>query len=107
MDPVTPPHWGDFVKKNLTNAIHVVAPGGHHIITGEGCISQLVAAFIAKGDGKNLDRTCAQNIQPLAIHLPSSAIAKSTDSSAIKGAPETTNHLEKNADKNIGAQEQP
>lgn len=74
VDPVTPPHWGESVKVGLTNATHVIAPGGHHIISGEGCIAQLMAAFIVKGDSKTLDAKCAQNIQPLAIHIPPSAI---------------------------------
>ena len=105
MDPVTPPHWGDFVRKNLTNAVHVVAPGGHHIISGDGCISQLIASFIAKGDGKNLDTKCAKNIQPLAIHLPSSAIEKSKDSSTSKDAPGTEETAVENDEKNLGAKE--
>ena len=74
IDPVTPPHWGEQVKAGLSNATHVIAPGGHHIISGDGCIVQLMAAFIIKGDGKTLDAKCAQNIQPLAIHIPPSAI---------------------------------
>jgi pimeloyl-ACP methyl ester carboxylesterase len=105
MDPVTPPRWGDYVKKNLTNAIHVVAPGGHHIISGDGCISQLIAAFIAKGDGKDLDTKCAQNIQPLAIHLPSSAIEKSKNSPGIKDAPDIVDTHENNDEKHLGAKE--
>ena len=99
MDPVTPPHWGDFVKKNLPNAIHVVAPGGHHIVSGDGCISQLVAAFIEKADAKSLDAACAKNIQPLAIHIPPSAIEKSKDTAV------TDDSVEKN-DKNVEAKEQ-
>jgi pimeloyl-ACP methyl ester carboxylesterase len=70
VDPVTPPRWGELVKAGLANATHVIAPGGHHIISAEGCISQLITAFIVKGDGKELDAQCANNIQPLAIHIP-------------------------------------
>jgi len=97
MDPVTPPHWGDYVAKNLTNATHVVAPGGHHIITGEGCIAQLIAAFITKGDGKSLDTKCAGNIQPLAIHIPTSAIDKSVKAPDLNEAVEgkSDEHIER------------
>lgn len=93
VDPVTPPRWGEQVKAGLSNAIHVIAPGGHHIISGEGCIAQLMAAFIVKGDGKTLDTKCAQNIQPLAIHIPPSAIesASSVQSSNEK---KSTGHKE-------------
>lgn len=69
MDPVTPPHWAERVKKSLSNAAHIIAPGGHHIISQEGCIAQLIAAFIVKGSARDLDGQCANNIQPLAIHL--------------------------------------
>ncbi len=74
VDPVTPPRWAELVKKDLPNAMHIVVPGGHHIVSQEGCVAQLITGFIAKGDAKNLDASCVENIQPLAIHLPVSAI---------------------------------
>jgi hypothetical protein len=74
VDPVTPPHWGNFVAKDLPNATHIVAPGGHHIVTPEGCIAQLITAFIIKGDVKSLDASCAKNIEPLALYIPPSAL---------------------------------
>lgn len=73
MDPVTPPRWGELVRQQLKNSLHLVVPGGHHIVTAEGCISQLITAFIAKGNIQGIDSSCVQNIQPLAIHLPASA----------------------------------
>ena len=90
VDPVTPPHWGESVKAGLPNAIHIIAPGGHHIISGDGCIAQLIAAFIVKGEGKTLDTKCAQNIQPLAIHIPPSATesVSSVQASDVKNSAE-------------------
>jgi pimeloyl-ACP methyl ester carboxylesterase len=79
VDPVTPPYWGEQVKAGLTNLTHIIAPGGHHIVSSEGCIAQLITAFIAKGDAKTLDASCANNIQPLAIYIPPSFMEK-TDS---------------------------
>jgi pimeloyl-ACP methyl ester carboxylesterase len=79
VDPVTPPRWAELVKSGLTNATHIVAPGGHHITTQEGCIAQLMTAFIVKGSGKELDAQCANNIQPLAIHLPPKALDSALD----------------------------
>ena len=70
IDPVTPPQWGELVASGFPNSLQVVAPGGHHIVTQEGCIGQLVALFIAHGDGKNLDTQCVKNIQPLALYIP-------------------------------------
>lgn len=77
VDPVTPPHWAAQVMAGLTNATQVVAPGGHHIITGEGCIAQLIAVFINRGNGQQLEQQCAQQIQPLAIHLPAALTSSS------------------------------
>lgn len=79
MDPVTPPRWAELVKKGLPNAAHVVAPGGHHIVSQDGCIAQLIAAFIVRGSAKGLDSQCANNIQPLAIHLSPLAISKTLE----------------------------
>ena len=84
IDPVTPPYWGEHVKVGLTNLTHIVAPGGHHIVSAEGCLSQLIAAFIAKGDGKTLDANCAKNIQPLAIYIPPSFMEKTDSPETIK-----------------------
>jgi len=82
VDPVTPPRWAELVKKDLKNATHIIVPGGHHIVTQEGCVAQLMTAFIVKGDSKDLDVGCVQNIQPLAIHLPVSAIANTQQTSS-------------------------
>jgi pimeloyl-ACP methyl ester carboxylesterase len=89
-DPVTPPHWAEFVKEGLPNSMHIIVSGGHHIVSQEGCIAQLMAAFIANGNAKNLDTQCAQNIQPLAIHLTVTAIALDANKKNIndKLAPE-------------------
>jgi pimeloyl-ACP methyl ester carboxylesterase len=73
VDPVTPPLWGQLVQQGLPNAVHLIAPGGHHIVTTEGCMSQLVAQFIAKGEAKSLDAQCVNHIKPLAIHMPPQA----------------------------------
>jgi hypothetical protein len=78
-DPVTPPHWAELVKEGFPNATQVVAPGGHHIITQEGCIPQWFGSFIAKGNGKTLDVSCASKIQPLAIHLPPESATENID----------------------------
>jgi pimeloyl-ACP methyl ester carboxylesterase len=85
VDPVTPPHWGETAKTTLPQARHLVAPGGHHIITQEGCTSQLIAQFIAKGEAQSLDGSCIDNIKPLAIHIP----PKSNPEATAEAAPIT------------------
>lgn len=85
VDPVTPPYWGEQVKAGLTNLTHIVAPGGHHIVTSEGCIAQLITAFITTGDGKSLDVSCVKNIQPLAIYIPPSFMENTDSPETNKG----------------------
>ncbi len=84
VDPVTPPYWGEHVKAGLANLTHIVAPGGHHIVSSEGCIAQLITAFITKSDGKTLDTSCAKNIQPLAIYIPPSFMETESSPAMIK-----------------------
>lgn len=90
VDPVTPPRWAETVKIGLPNAMHIVVPGGHHIVSQEGCVAQLMTAFIAKGDAKDLDVSCVQNIQPLAIHLPVAAIARAAQTNSSKSDEQPT-----------------
>ncbi len=97
MDPVTPPSWAELVAKGLPNAKHVIAPGGHHIITSEGCVAQLMTAFIVKGTAKDLDAQCAANIQPLAIHL--SPVAMRNADKQNPGVPGTEKGLNHDSDK--------
>lgn len=93
MDPVTPPRWGELVKQRLKNAEHFVVPGGHHIVTAEGCVAQLITAFIAKANAQPLDASCVKNIQPLAIHLPVSAYATDEESNTASQDDSTTREL--------------
>src|SRR5690606_30710410 len=68
-DPVTPPRWAEEVIKHLPNAKHLIAPGGHHSITRDGCVSQLITLFVHYGNIENLDVSCVKNISPLAPYL--------------------------------------
>src|SRR5690606_13369190 len=68
-DPVTPPRWADLVAGHLSQAKHLVAPGGHHSITRDGCVSQLITLFIHYGNTENLDARCVKDIAPLAPYL--------------------------------------
>lgn len=68
-DPVTPPRWGEKVKENLSQGLHVVVPGGHHFVSGEGCIRQLMTLFIQAGSVTGLDTSCVNNIAPFQPYL--------------------------------------
>lgn len=68
-DPVTPPRWAEQVSEHLSQARHLIAPGGHHSITREGCVAQLIAQFIKQGSATSIDGTCVNKIQPLPPYL--------------------------------------
>lgn len=68
-DPVTPPRWAEQMMQNLDEALHLVAPGGHHSITRDGCIAQLIAHFIHQGKADQLDTDCVKNILPLPPYI--------------------------------------
>ena len=89
VDPVTPPHWGDSIAPGLSQSSHIIAPGGHHLIFQEGCVPQLIAAFIASASAQGLDTHCVERIQPAPLFIaPSSEQKPAPASSASSRAQE-------------------
>lgn len=68
-DPVTPAIWADRVAKNLKNAVHLIAPGGNHGISTEGCTPQIIAQFIERGAMRDVKTDCVAKIKPLPLLL--------------------------------------
>lgn len=62
-DPVTPPEWGEQVKKHLKNARHIVTPGAGHGTSTLGCMPKLVAKFLNEASAAGLDATCVTKQQ--------------------------------------------
>lgn len=60
LDPVTPPDFGERVKKTLSNARHVVAPGASHGVSARGCAAKVIARFIDKASPAELDTACVE-----------------------------------------------
>lgn len=81
-DPVTPSVWGDMVGKNLPNSVHLVAPGGNHGISTEGCTPQIIAQFIERGSMSDVKTDCVARIKPLPLILGADQ-RKSSSSSSI------------------------
>ena len=48
-DPVTGPEWGDVMKGNFLDALHVVVPGAAHNTSFSGCVPDLIARFVERG----------------------------------------------------------
>ena len=65
MDPVTPPKYGAEVARHLPNSRHVIIPEGGHGpfgLTDAGCIDRIAIEFLDKGDAKNLDVSCVDQM---------------------------------------------
>ncbi len=82
VDPVTPKPFAELVLKHLSNAQALEAPGGHHIISIEGCMPQLIAQFIDQASMANINTSCVQKIKPLPLLLGADAAASSSSSAA-------------------------
>ena len=59
-DPVTPPEYGERVARSLTNATHIVIPGGGHA-DSSACKTQLIALFLAAPREKQ-DASCVSEL---------------------------------------------
>ncbi len=57
-DPVTPPRWGEAMARHFPNAYALVVPGAAHNTTFTGCVPDLIAAFLDRGQGGGLDARC-------------------------------------------------
>jgi pimeloyl-ACP methyl ester carboxylesterase len=58
-DPVTPPRWGVAMGRHFPNHRHVVVPGAAHNTSFTGCVPDLIARFIERGEAAALDVSCA------------------------------------------------
>jgi pimeloyl-ACP methyl ester carboxylesterase len=66
MDPVTPPERGEEVASHLPNSRHVVIPHGAHGmdgLTNVECFDKLVLEFLAKGNARDLDTSCVEQLR--------------------------------------------
>lgn len=86
VDPVTPKKFAEAVLQHLSNAQSLEAPGGHHIISIEGCVPQLIAQFIEQASMANINTSCVQKIKPLPLLLGADASGESSSSMATSSA---------------------
>lgn len=68
-DPVTPSRWAVEVAKNFTHAVQLVAPGGNHSVSMEGCAPKIIAQFIELGNANGIKIDCVKSIVPLPLVL--------------------------------------
>jgi pimeloyl-ACP methyl ester carboxylesterase len=62
-DPVTPPRFGDEVKRTLPNSLHMVIPKGSHSGDTGGCQEKVYSEFFREGSVNKLDLSCVEKIQ--------------------------------------------
>lgn len=80
-DPVTPEGWAELVAGNLPNAVRLLAAGGNHGISYEGCVPQIITQFIERGSMQDIKTDCVALIKPLPLVLGASE-RKSSSSAA-------------------------
>lgn len=68
-DPVTPPRWAQEVARHLPNSLQLVAQGGNHSISMEGCLPKIIAQFIELASVNKLNTSCVNDIKPLPLVL--------------------------------------
>ena len=58
LDPVTPPPFGEEVKRTLSNSLHLVAKNVGHGVSSRGCAPKLIKKFIESASVAGLDGNC-------------------------------------------------
>jgi pimeloyl-ACP methyl ester carboxylesterase len=58
LDPVTPSVHGEEVKKNLSNALHLIAPNAGHGVSSRGCAPKLIKKFFETASVAGIDGEC-------------------------------------------------
>jgi pimeloyl-ACP methyl ester carboxylesterase len=67
MDPVTPPKYGEEIARHLPNSGHIIIPQAAHGVDGltdPDCIDRIAIEFLDKGDAKNVDVSCIDQMAP-------------------------------------------
>jgi pimeloyl-ACP methyl ester carboxylesterase len=62
IDPVTPPIFGDEVKKTFSNSVHLVAPNIGHGVSQHGCAPKMIKQFIEKASVEGIDGDCLKRL---------------------------------------------
>ena len=68
-DPVTPPFWGEWASQNMTHSKHIIVEGGHHGVSGIGCMPKIIAQFIESASVEDLELECVQKITPVSFFI--------------------------------------
>jgi pimeloyl-ACP methyl ester carboxylesterase len=61
-DPVTPPRAGEAMTRHFANHRHVVVPAAAHNTSFSGCVPDLLAEFLDRGQADGLDTSCVDRL---------------------------------------------
>ena len=61
-DPVTPPSFAEDAAQHLPNALHIVGPGSHGLVTS--CTEAIQREFLALGSADGIDLSCVETLRP-------------------------------------------
>ncbi|NJR71683.1 MAG: hypothetical protein HC782_00355 [Gammaproteobacteria bacterium] len=70
LDPVTPPSFGDEIKKTFSNSVHFVAPNVGHGTSHQGCGPKIVKQFIEKASIADLNGDCLKRLPRPTFYQP-------------------------------------
>ena len=70
LDPVTPPAFGDEIKKSFSNSVHFVAPYIGHGTSQQGCGPKIVKQFIEKASVAELNGDCLKRLPRPTFYRP-------------------------------------
>ena len=82
IDPVTPPLFGEEVKRTLTNSLHLIAMNVGHGVSSRGCAPRLIKKFIESASVTGLDGSCLDRLprpmfyEPMREKLPAKTAIK-------------------------------
>ena len=88
IDPATPPHWAERVKEGLPQSQHIIVAGGHHNVSGLGCMPKLIQQFYSLKNATLIDTNCIKNVMPNHYFIDSAGpglLSPATDSRRDRG----------------------
>jgi pimeloyl-ACP methyl ester carboxylesterase len=71
LDPVTPPQWGEVMRRYLPNSVHLVMSGAH--VSSNECLAAIGSRFFLTGGVTDLDTGCVDDLDNPPFELPATS----------------------------------
>ena len=70
-DPVSPPDWAEAIARRSPHALHLILPGGGHVLDGmagvDTCLDPLIIRFLENPDPAGVEGSCIAAMHPPAF----------------------------------------